>query len=714
MNEFLEQFLIEARDLVEQTTDDLLALEQAPGDRDRLDSAFRGFHTLKGAAAIVEFAAMGRAVHATEDILDAVRRAGRAVTPDVVDRSLACLETIRDWLAAIETTGMLPTDADVAADALIADFTAPATPSARPGDAGWIDGLRPRAPDATVAVRLVPAADCFFRSADPLALIAGLPGLRALGLAPRTPWPAAGDIDPFACNLVLTALCRSTIEAVAAHLAPMRRQAEIHALPADDTGLPGPAAALLRAQSALGQVAGDGFAGRLAAAGRVAVNVLRRLGRPVAAIEAAVAAALAAGDAAPFTVAIEAILTGGGPMPTAVPSSAPAPARALRVDVERIDALVRLTAELTVVKNALGHAAGLARDGGDTRRLADLLQQQHATLDGLTAELQRAVLAIRVLPLRQVFQRFPLMVRDMAAGLAKPIRLVVEGEETEADKTVVEALFEPLLHVLRNAVDHGIEDTARRIAAAKPATAQVTLSGRRAGDQVVVEVADDGAGIDPAVIRRVAAGRGVASATVLDALSDEDTIDLIFAPGFSTAATVSDLSGRGVGMDAVRTAIGRIGGRVTVTSRAGAGTTVRFALPFSVMMTKVMTVEAGGQAFGIPFDAVVETLQRDRTDIAAVGAARAFTLRDRTVPLIALAQALGRAAGVPETAVANIVVTEIGGQLGALEVDRFGAAFDVMLKPMEGMLAGMRGIAGTTVLGDGRVLIVLDVQGLLQ
>jgi len=719
MNEFLEQFVIEVRDLAEQAADDLLALERDPGDRDRLDSAFRGFHTLKGAAAIVEFAAMGRAVHAAEDVLDAVRRGVRPAGTDVIDASLACLEAVRGWLDRIEAAGDLPADADAAADALVAGFAAPAsTPAASPpaGDQGWIDDLRPRAPDATVALRLIPDADCFFRAEDPLALVAGLPGLAAVGLAPRRPWPAAGDIDPFACNLVVMALCRSTVAAVGDHLGPMRRQAEILALAQDPAGgLPAPAAALLQAQIALARVDGDGLAGRLGAAGRVAANVLRRLGRPTAAIETALAIGLDAGDPQPFVAAVEAALAGDArkAAPTVAPGTTAA-ARALRVDVERIDALVRLTGELTVVKNAIGHAAGMARDGGDAQPLAELLRRQHAMLDSLTAELQRAVLAIRVLPLRHVFQRFPLMVRDMAATLGKTVQLNVEGEDTEADKTVVEALFEPLLHVLRNALDHGIEDAGTRAARGKAPAAQLVLSAGRHGDQVIVAVADDGAGIDPAVIRRVAAARGLAPAAALDALPDDEAIDLIFAPGFSTATAVTDLSGRGVGMDAVRTAIGRIGGRVTVASRPGAGTTVRFALPFSVMVTRVMTVEAGGQVFGIPFDAVVETTQCARGDIATVGRAAAFVLRDRTIPLIDLAEALGRETKIPRRPMASIVVTEAAGLVGALEVDRIGAPLDVMLKPLEGLLAGMRGIAGTTLTGDGRVLIVLDVQGLLQ
>jgi two-component system chemotaxis sensor kinase CheA len=196
-------------------------------------------------------------------------------------------------------------------------------------------------------------------------------------------------------------------------------------------------------------------------------------------------------------------------------------------------------------------------------------------------------------------------------------------------------------------------------------------------------------------------------------MDDAEAVELIFAPGFSTAATVTDVSGRGVGMDAVRRAVERSGGRVAVTSAAGEGTTVTFVLPFTVMMTRVMTVEAGGQAFGVPFETVVETVRIPRERIVSVGAGQAFVLRDRTVPLVGLARTLDFPVGAP-AAEANIVVASLGGQLGGLEVDRFGERLDVMLKPMEGLLAGTPGVAGTTLLGDGRVLIVLDLSELLQ
>jgi two-component system chemotaxis sensor kinase CheA len=381
--------------------------------------------------------------------------------------------------------------------------------------------------------------------------------------------------------------------------------------------------------------------------------------------------------------------------------------------VDRIDELVRLTGELTVVKNAIGHASALAQDGADAQAIAAALRDQHGLLNRLVGELQRSVLGIRVLPMRHVFQRFPRLVREISASVHKPVRLVVEGEETEADKAIVEAVFEPLLHAVRNAVDHGIEPGDRRAALGKPETGTLRLRAARAGDYVQIEVEDDGGGIDVARIRLVAAERRVASPEALAAMTDDAVIDLIFAPGFSTATEITGISGRGVGMDAVRAAVQRLGGRVTVQSEPGRGTVVRFTLPFEVMVTRVMTVEAGGQAFGIPLDSVTETVRVARDRIMPVGAARAFVLRHRTVPVVNLAEALGRPGSKSGPAEATIVVVRVGGQLGGIEVDRLGERMDIMLKPVEGLLGGLRGLSGTTLLGDGRVLIVLDLQEIL-
>jgi len=629
MNEFIEQFLVECRELVDQATDDLVALEEQPDDRERLDGVFRAFHTLKGAAGIVEFAAMETALHAAEDVLSAVRSGADPVTPALVGDGLACLDQVVQWLDAMQASGEPPADAQAAADAIVARFAGVATTRADPAPAAAED------------------------LAGPLA-----------------------DLTGDARSLLLAQLD----------------------LLADSSGEP--------------------TVGRAASAARVAINILLHADRRAAAasLEQSLSRPDLIGDPQAVGRALRGIVeASSSPAADVAPRDPTEPAlRSLRVDVERIDSLVSLTGQLTVAQNALAHAAALAREGAAPSDLAVLLKDQHAVLNRLVGELQHSVLNIRVLPLRHVFQRFPRLVREMVVSLGKPARLVTEGDAVEADKAIVESLFEPLLHVLRNALDHGIEGAELRAAAGKPPSATIELRAAREGDRVHVEVEDDGGGVDLARVRAAAVAKGVVAPEILAEMSDEAVVDLIFAPGFSTADEVSHLSGRGVGMDAVRNAIDRLGGRVAIESRPGQGTIVRFVLPFTVMMNQVMTVEAGGQLFGVPLDAVVETVRLPRESISPVGAARAFVLRNRTIPLIDLREAMGDGQRMAVSPLANIVIAATGGALCGLEVDRFGERMDVMLRPMDGMLAGTPGVAGATLMGDGRVLIVLDLHELLR
>ncbi|WP_044560508.1 chemotaxis protein CheA, partial [Azospirillum sp. B4] len=265
-----------------------------------------------------------------------------------------------------------------------------------------------------------------------------------------------------------------------------------------------------------------------------------------------------------------------------------------------------------------------------------------------------------------------------------------------------------------NAIDHGIEPAAERAALPKPARARIGLVARRDDDQVVIEVTDDGRGMDPARIRQVAAERGLMPARVLDTLPDEQVLDLVFRPGFSTAAAVTDLSGRGVGMDAVRAAVARLGGSVGIDSEPGVGTTVRLILPLKLVLTKVMVVSVGGERYGIPMDGVVETARVDQARVQPIRAGRAFVLRDRAVPLLALADLLGLPSGTTGgERVRRAVVMRMGADLVAVEVDAFVGRRDVVLRPLTGLLSIMPGLAGTTLLGDGHLLMVLDVPGLI-
>jgi two-component system chemotaxis sensor kinase CheA len=302
----------------------------------------------------------------------------------------------------------------------------------------------------------------------------------------------------------------------------------------------------------------------------------------------------------------------------------------------------------------------------------------------------------------------------MSQRLEKKVRLVTNGETTEADKAIVDRLFEPLLHLVRNALDHGIESPERRRTAGKAEGATVTMRASRAGDRFIIEVIDDGRGIDPAIVRRRARERGVIGDDELAVLPDDQVIDLIFSAGFSTAAEVSDISGRGVGMDVVRATVERIGGRASVISRVGAGTTVRLDLPMNIAMSRIMVVSAGGQIFGIPMDAVTETVRLTPDRVSRIKNNDGFVLRDRIVPICSLAELMKLPQARPPGFDARLViVTDISGKVIALEIDAIEDRLEVVLKPLQGLLSNARGYAGTTLLGDGRVLLVLDLKEIL-
>jgi two-component system, chemotaxis family, sensor kinase CheA len=730
MNEFVEQFLLESRELVAQATDDLMALEDQSGDRERLDGAFRAFHTLKGAAGIVEFAAMARTLHAAEDVLARLRSSEEPITSNVLNECLACLDLASRWLDAMQASGETPPAADVDADDMIArlvgsmDADEDEKSVALPTSSDWLDRLRIAAESqfsvALTAIRFIPDPDAFFKGDDPFSILASLPQLLTIELALTDSTISLETMNPFSCSLEILALTKTPAAEVQTALRAWTDRVEIRQLtpPADaakNKDYLTQAISLLEAQIALlREDSREGLLGRLASAGRTAANALLYLGRTgsAAEVERAMATAQTERDVDPLIAVIERAIEDktDSERPPRTPSVQSVPPRALRVDMDRIDALVKLTGELIVVKNAIGHLAKRLQGNEDPAAVASSLRDQHTLFDRLATELQGAILRIRVLPLRTVFRRFPRLVREIAGSIGKTVRLITEGEGTEADATIVDALFEPLLHVLRNAVDHGIENPERRASAGKPAMGTLILRGRRDAENVVIEVEDDGGGIDVNRVRAVAGARAVATEKALAAMTDAETIDLIFAAGFSTAAAVTDISGRGVGMDSVRTTVERLGGTVTLQSRPGMGTVVSLILPFSLMMTRVMTVEVAGQAFGIPLDSVLETTIVGRDAIVPIGSGRAFELRDRAIPLIDLADTLGIVREAPGKHPAKVVIVSAAGQIGALEVDRLGERLDVMLKPMEGLLGSMKGVAGTTLLGDGRVLVVLDVQ----
>jgi two-component system chemotaxis sensor kinase CheA len=398
----------------------------------------------------------------------------------------------------------------------------------------------------------------------------------------------------------------------------------------------------------------------------------------------------------------------------ATPARATAAVRTLRVEGARVDALAAAVDELVVAKNALAHLTRRATAAADPATARALAAAQ-ADLDRRVGRLHDDVTRLRLTPLAPLFRRFPALVRQTAATLGKQVRLVLAGEDVEVDKSIADGLFEPLLHLLRNAVDHGVEPVRGRAEAGKPAAATVRLAARPAGDEVVIEVSDDGRGLDLARVRRVAQARGLGDAATIAALSDAEAAELIFRPGFSTAAAVTDLSGRGVGLDAVRAAVAALGGRTEIHSTPGAGTRIALRLPLRVRLARLMVVEAGGESFGVPLEDVVETARVPASRLTAVRAGRALVWRDQPAPLLSLSDLLRlpAAAANEDADELKLMIVQTGGELTAIAVDAFGARIEAPLRPLSGLLAAVPGLVGTTLMGDGRVLMVLDMAELV-
>ncbi|WP_245664848.1 chemotaxis protein CheA [Actinoplanes subtropicus] len=388
---------------------------------------------------------------------------------------------------------------------------------------------------------------------------------------------------------------------------------------------------------------------------------------------------------------------------------------------------MELVGELIVAKNGLTFLAQSADESGG-RALARRIKDQYSGLHRIAEELQAAVLDIRMLPLSVAFARFPRLVRDLSRRLGKSVELVLKGEDTMADKDVIEALADPLVRLVRNSLDHGVEAAGERVAAGKPATARITLAATADGDAVLVEISDDGRGVDPERVRLTAYENGLISADELATTAGPAAVDLLFRPGFSTVEQVSDLSGRGVGMDAVRAGVEKVGGSVTMRSQPGRGTSTRLRLPLSMAVTQVLVVSVAGQRFGIPVDLVAETVRVPAAEMNRVLRQDVIVLRGEVVPVVDLARALdmpwppdessvrsrvvaGRSDG--ESADRAILIVSVGGRRAGLLVEQFHREVDVLLKPMEGLLAYADEFSGTALLGDGLVLLVLNVKEVL-
>ncbi|HYG90435.1 MAG TPA: chemotaxis protein CheA [Azospirillum sp.] len=743
MSELFDQFLIESRELLDSVGSGLLLLEKNLDDKAAVNELFRAFHTLKGATALFDWPAFTHLVHAAEDLLSVVRSGDVAATPDLIDRLFAVADQSSRWVDHIEAHQELPADAGEHARRLeerlrAAPETAAVSGTALPDAFAWLTDLTREEREALrgaggtlTAVAYDPDPECFFNGDDPLALCRRIPHLVLLRIETASPLPDLTSLDPYRCLLRFRAISAAPQGDVVPVFRTAPDQVRFAPVPPDLAGAPQPAIPkpapvagaaemaeeILREQRRILALdaAPEELEGRLASVARSAANVLTALGRDgdVAALQAAAASARAVRRPGPLANHLATLLASVATEATEAKLAEPegrAARRALRIEPERVDRLLALVGELTVAKNRL---PSLARMAEADRVLARTLREVSDTIDRLSDELQNAVLRLRMLPLAMTLQPLPRLVRDLSQRLAKRVELHVTGERTEADKDVLDVLGEPLIHLVRNAVDHGIETPERRLAAGKPEAGTIRIDAHQDKDSVVIEVADDGAGIDAGAVRRKAVESGVIDAARAAHMSDAEALSLVFLPGVSTARAVTDLSGRGVGMDAVRTAVEQAGGRIEIASEPGRGTCVRLILPLTMVITPVMVVEAADGLFGIPTGAVAEVAKVPSTDIRRVKHAESVVLRDQLIPVFRLRRLLGLPDGGGGEAQATVLVLRLGREPVGLVVDAIRERLDAVLKPLSGVLATLRGYAGTAELGDGRLLPVINLRELL-
>lgn len=808
--ELLDQFILEARECLEQVGERLLQVEKAPGDTELLNDLFRLVHTLKGNCGLFEFKPLERVVHAGEDLLDRIRNGRLAYSNDIADALLEAMDFTAQMIDEIEQSGAIGAGAEGRSQALSSSLrahlsTPVATRSAEPTPGTDASASVPspartpapkpspkpspdwasRVPPALLAKHdqgvlwcYEPEPDCFFKGEDPWLLAKQTPALQHLDIGPQADWPDLAEADCYRCNLRIVGLSDAPLAYVDEHFRCVADQ--VQCVPIAEL-LPSATSASVHGSIEAGDATtgtADILSEEQASALRAAHTMRRRglqiwdeqlslLARPqvtpgtVAGVHAALcnlmsllspddstrpehtqsAAALAqwaqrhrpATASAPLSQDAEpdgAAPTdeflgadGGAASPQQATSDASRRAggddtahqKVLKVGQEKIDRLMDLIGEMVVAKNALPYLAHRAETHFQQRELAREIKAQYAVINRIAEDMQHAIMQVRMMPVGTVFQRFGRLVRDTSRKLGKDVNLVIEGEDTEADKNVIESLADPLIHIIRNSLDHGIELPEVRQKAGKPAQGTIRVAARQESDRVIIEIDDDGAGVDPNRVRRKAIERGLIPEDKAQTLSDTDAVQLVFLPGFSTADAISDLSGRGVGMDVVRTAVERINGHVQLSSEFGRGTRLRLSLPLSMAVTNVMIIEAAGRRFGVPMDLIVETVRMHADDIHHFKQAQTAVLRGRIVPLRSLHEllSLDEPPRLNEEGEHAVLVVRFGSENVGLLVDQFHGATDIILKPLEGVLSGLTGFAGTALMGDGSVLMILNPKELV-
>ena len=691
--EDIRVFLDEAEELLQTMEAGILRLENEASDPDPevIQDIFRAAHTLKGSSATLGHQRMAELTHAMENVLDRLRKGKASVTTPLVDTLFRCLDALKVFKDEIASGEPASVNTDVLMHELAslegtADApTASATAAPAPAEAAVELPALTAAQQAKVNEARARGHQVFQARLD-LSPEAAMPAVRAFQAL-----LAVGDIG----EIILSVPTQEEVEndkvgsdlklLFATGESPEKVREVLQEVPEISIGTlapyqpAAPAAAPARAPAAAEEVAA-----------------------------AAMAPPAPANGAAP---AAEHGNNGGGPVRTTRSGM-----RTVRVDVEVLDNLMNTVGELVIERTRLQQVLSRLEVEREGDELSQVMSSALAQLGRLTGNLQEEIQRARMLPVENLFRKFPRMVRDIAQKAGKEINFIVRGEETELDRSVIEEIGDPLMHLLRNAVDHGIESAEERVAAGKPPAGTVILEAFHEENHIIISVRDDGRGVDPERIRASAVRKGILSEEAARRLSDPEAINLIWAPGFSTAQQVSDISGRGVGLDVVQKNIERINGSVEIRSVVGQGTEFRVKLPLTLAIIRALQVELVGTTYCIPLGSVVETDRIPTSEIQTVRQREVIVKRGEVIPLLRLAEVFGlkRAedAGEPEE-IFVVIVAVMGRQIG-LVVDSLIGEGDVVIKPLGRFIGEIPGISGATIMGDGDVAIILDVSSLVN
>jgi len=706
-----ETFFQECEEQLAELESGLLAMEGGDQDPETINAVFRAVHSIKGGAGAFQLEALIRFAHVFETALDEMRSGRLSATDAVLKTMLRAADVLADLVrkahSGDDTEHPL---AQQLSDELKA--MSGATGADEESEEDWgdfefqpmsvaVDAPAESAGPTGFVVKFKPRADLYAKANEAALLLRELTRLGPAEVElDAHDVPPLADLDPEAAYLAWTVtLTGETDEASIREVFEfVDGDCELDVAPlagaSEDEAAAGGEAAAFDLSALLARVQEDAPAPIAVAEDPIIEPEAPAPAAPAAPVVALTPPAppVAANEAAPEAQAA------GGPRKTEAGAT-------IRVDLDRVDRLIDLVGELVINQAVLAQRvmeAGLARASAVAMGLDELEQ--------LTREIQDSVMAIRAQPVKSVFQRMPRLVREVAAMTGKPVRLVTEGEGTEVDKTVIERLADPLTHMIRNAIDHGLESPEKRAAAGKPAEGVVKLAAFHRSGRIVIEVSDDGGGINRERVKGIAIEKGLISAEAQ--LSDEEIDNLIFMPGFSTAAEVSDISGRGVGMDVVRRSIQALGGRITITSRPGKGSTFTMSLPLTLAVLDGMVVSVQNQTLVAPITAIVETLQPKAEDVHSLGGhARVISIRGGFVPLIDVGMALGyRREPLPATQGVALLIEGEGGARAALLCDAIQGQRQVVIKSLEANYRQVPGVAAATILGDGRVALILDID----